>query len=108
MLDLPRESQKIDDVVAHRNIFDSSYAALYHPWIEVFDPISKMKTAIPPSGSIAGIFAGSDNSSGVHKAPANKQDDINNGRLICVIGAAPVKPAEFVIFRITQRTSSEK
>ena len=33
------------------------------------------------------------------------QDDINNGRLICVIGVAPVKPAEFVIFRISQKTS---
>jgi phage tail sheath protein FI len=30
------------------------------------------------------------------------QDDINNGRLICVIGVAPVKPAESVIFRIEQ------
>jgi hypothetical protein len=28
------------------------------------------------------------------------QDDIDNGRLICIIGIAPVKPAEFVIFRI--------
>ena len=33
VLDLPCDCQKIDDVVAHRNIFDSSYAALYHPWI---------------------------------------------------------------------------
>lgn len=30
------------------------------------------------------------------------QGDIDNGRLICVIGIAPVKPAEFVIFRIAQ------
>ena len=30
------------------------------------------------------------------------QDDIDNGRLICMIGIAPVKPAEFVIFRIGQ------
>lgn len=30
------------------------------------------------------------------------QDDIDNGRLICIIGVAPVKPAEFVIFRIAQ------
>jgi phage tail sheath protein FI len=30
------------------------------------------------------------------------QSDIDNGRLICIIGIAPVKPAEFVIFRITQ------
>lgn len=28
------------------------------------------------------------------------QTDIDNGRLICEIGVAPVKPAEFVIFRI--------
>lgn len=33
------------------------------------------------------------------------QDDIDNGRLICVIGVAPVKPAEFVVFRIGQYTS---
>ncbi len=32
------------------------------------------------------------------------QADIDNGRLICVIGIAPVKPAEFVIFRIQQKT----
>lgn len=32
------------------------------------------------------------------------QDDIDNGRLICCIGAAPVKPAEFVILRISQNT----
>jgi phage tail sheath protein FI len=32
-------------------------------------------------------------------------DDIDNGRLICVIGIAPVKPAEFVIFRIGQKTA---
>ncbi len=30
------------------------------------------------------------------------QDDIDNGRLIVVIGVAPVKPAEFVVFRIAQ------
>lgn len=30
------------------------------------------------------------------------QADIDNGRLICVIGIAPVRPAEFVIFQIGQ------
>ena len=33
------------------------------------------------------------------------QDDIDNGKLICIIGIAPVKPAEFVIFRIAQWAS---
>jgi phage tail sheath protein FI len=31
-------------------------------------------------------------------------DDINNGRLICQVGVAIVRPAEFVIFRIQQIT----
>ena len=33
------------------------------------------------------------------------QNDLDNGRLICLIGVAPVKPAEFVIFRIGQFTA---
>jgi len=33
------------------------------------------------------------------------QNDIDNGRLIVIIGIAPVKPAEFVIFRIAQTRS---
>lgn len=227
VLDIPKDAKKIDDVTAHRDIFDSNYAALYHPWLTVFDPLDKRNIAIPPSGSILGIYARSDNTRGVHKAPANEvvracvgldcqfnkgeqdilnprginlirsfpgmgirvwgartatsnpswkyinvrrlfiyieesikantnwavfepndevlwvrvkrtievfltgmwrdgslagvspdeaffvnighdtmsQDDIDNGRLICVIGVAPVKPAEFVIFRISQKTS---
>mgnify|MGYP001820941516 CR=1 FL=1 len=32
------------------------------------------------------------------------QADVDAGRLICEIGIAPVKPAEFVIFRIQQKT----
>ncbi len=226
VLDIPRDAKKIDDITAHRELFDSTYGALYHPWLMVFDPLDKRNIAIPPSGSVMGIFARSDNERGVHKAPANEvvrncvgldcnfnkgeqdilnpkgvnlirafpgmgirvwgartvssdgswkyvnvrrlfifieesikantnwvvfepndetlwvrvkrtievfltglwrngslagtstdeafyvnvgrttmsQDDIDNGRLICVIGVAPVKPAEFVIFRITQKT----
>ena len=227
VLVMPKDAKTIDDIMAHRDIFDSNYAALYHPWLQVFDPLDKKNIAIPPSGSILGIYARSDNTRGVHKAPANEpvracvgldcqfnkgeqdilnpkgvnlirsfpgmgirvwgartatsnpswkyvnvrrlfifieesirantnwavfepndevlwvrvrrtievfltgmwragslagsspeeaffvnighdtmsQDDIDNGRLICVIGVAPVKPAEFVIFRISQKTS---
>ena len=226
ILDMPKESKSVTDIMAHRDIVDSDYCAMYHPWLEVFDPLDKKNTFIPPSGSIMGIFARSDASRGVHKAPANEtvanctglycnynvgeqdllnpkgvnlirrfpgsgirvwgartatskplwkyinvrrlfifleesikantnwvvfepndevlwirvrrtievflegiwrggalagnaasdaffvdigpstmsKDDIDNGRLICVIGVAPVKPAEFVIFRITQKT----
>jgi uncharacterized protein len=33
------------------------------------------------------------------------QDDIDNGRLVCEIGIAPVRPAEFVIVRIFRQTA---
>jgi phage tail sheath protein FI len=36
------------------------------------------------------------------------QNDLDNGRLICLVGVAPLKPAEFVIFRIGQWTGSRK
>lgn len=52
--------------------FDSSYAALYYPWIEVMDPVTNRPMSMPPSGHMAGVWARSDNSRGVHKAPANE------------------------------------
>lgn len=36
------------------------------------------------------------------------QNDLDNGRLILLVGVAPVKPAEFVMIRITQRTAGHK
>lgn len=36
------------------------------------------------------------------------QDDLDNGRLICLVGVAVVKPAEFVIFRIGQKTADAR
>ena len=34
------------------------------------------------------------------------QDDLDNGRLVCLVGLAPVRPAEFVLFRIGIQTGS--
>ena len=36
------------------------------------------------------------------------QNDLDNGRLICLIGVAAIKPAEFVIFRIGQKTADSR
>ncbi|MCG8460203.1 MAG: phage tail sheath subtilisin-like domain-containing protein [Holophagales bacterium] len=36
------------------------------------------------------------------------QNDIDNGRLICLVGVAPLRPAEFVIFRIGQKTADSQ
>jgi phage tail sheath protein FI len=54
------------------------YAALYYPWLRVLPEGSGPPILVPPSGHICGIFARSDNSRGVHKAPAN---EIVNGAL---------------------------
>lgn len=34
------------------------------------------------------------------------QDDIDSGRLVCLVGVAPIRPAEFVVFRIGQWTAN--
>ncbi|MFF4712373.1 phage tail sheath family protein [Streptomyces eurythermus] len=52
--------------------YDSRYAALYYPWVRVFDPAAGRNTTVPPSGHIAGVWARSDAERGVHKAPANE------------------------------------
>jgi phage tail sheath protein FI len=36
------------------------------------------------------------------------QNDLDNGRLVCLVGVVAVKPAEFVIFRIGQWTADHK
>jgi hypothetical protein len=52
--------------------YDSKFATLYYPWIEVMDPLTNRPTLIPPSGHVAGVWARTDGSRGVHKAPANE------------------------------------
>ncbi|HEU4349798.1 MAG TPA: phage tail sheath C-terminal domain-containing protein [Actinoplanes sp.] len=50
------------------------YGAFYFPWIEVADPAGAAGAlvAVPPSGHLAGVYARSDATRGVHKAPANE------------------------------------
>jgi uncharacterized protein len=52
--------------------YDSKFAALYWPWVKVFDPVSGSNQFVPPSGSMAGIWGRNDDTRGVHKAPANE------------------------------------
>ena len=54
--------------------FDTSYAALYYPWIRVadFSGSGSPTKLMPPSGHMAGIYNRSDAERGVHKAPANE------------------------------------
>lgn len=50
----------------------SDYAALYFPWIKVFNPVDNKIISQPPSGHLAGVYARVDAERGVFKAPANE------------------------------------
>ncbi len=52
--------------------YDSKFAALYYPWLEVMDPLTNQPMYVPPSGHVAGVWARTDSTRGVHKAPANE------------------------------------
>jgi phage tail sheath protein FI len=51
------------------------YGTYYYPWLYVQDPLDpkadQPPVAVPPSGHMAGIWARTDGTRGVHKAPAN-------------------------------------
>ncbi|HMG72714.1 MAG TPA: phage tail sheath subtilisin-like domain-containing protein [Pyrinomonadaceae bacterium] len=76
-------------------------------WARVRATITNFLTSVWRSGALQGakpdeaFFVKCDHST-------MTQDDIDNGRLICIVGIAPVKPAEFVIFRIQQKTLENK
>ena len=78
IVDPPKDSS-ISEVRRFRSQFDTTYAALYYPWMDILDPTAKPDPGaapatlqLPPLGFTAGIYARSDIDRGVHKAPANE------------------------------------
>lgn len=76
LVDPPRDSS-LQQVRGFRAMFDSSYAALYYPWLEIADPTPRPDGAratlqLPASGFVAGSYARSDFARGVHAAPADE------------------------------------
>ncbi len=79
LLDAPfstaqQEALGVAAIRAWRQRFDSTYAVLNFPWLTTVDPLRLQSVGnriIPPSGHVAGLFAHSELSKGVHKAPAN-------------------------------------
>jgi phage tail sheath protein FI len=92
ILSVPGGQGLVQNIIPPR---DTSYAAIYYPWIRVFDPYTRDTVLVPPAGHVAGIYARSDRERGVHKAPANEvvrdiiAQDINATR----------KPLEFTLAR---------
>jgi phage tail sheath protein FI len=78
VLDTP-PAQTPTTAIAVKSRIDSSYAALYHPWVFSSNPLAQpgnesiaREILLPPSGFVCGIYARNDNSKGVSKSPGNE------------------------------------
>jgi phage tail sheath protein FI len=96
-------------IFLERSIYEGTQWVVFEPndprlWTRVTDTIREFLRAQWRAGALLGrtedqaFFI-------ICNETVMTQDDIVNGRLICEIGVAPVRPAEFVIFRISQHTA---
>ncbi len=72
ILDPPSPTTSPNEMREWRSDFDSKFATMYYPWIEVMDPLTDRPLKVPPCGHVAGLWARTDSTRGVHKAPANE------------------------------------
>jgi phage tail sheath protein FI len=72
VIDGPQNAANPSSLDPRSDIDDTKYAAFYHPWIVVSDPRTGASVETPPSGAVCGIYALTDNTRGVWKAPANE------------------------------------
>jgi uncharacterized protein len=77
VLDAP-PGMGIQDIKEWRSqtaMYDSAFATMYYPWVKVSNPApgpgEGEEILVPPSGHVAGLWARTDDSRGVWKAPAN-------------------------------------
>lgn len=75
----------VASAVTLRGSLSSDSAALYFPWILVYDPIATNKTQptkyVPCAGHVAGRYVNTDFTRGTFKAPAGITDGVINGAL---------------------------
>jgi phage tail sheath protein FI len=72
VLDAPLDAAVATNLEPRDDIKDSRYAAYYYPWYYMSEPKTARRVAVPPSGAVCGIYALTDNTRGVWKAPANE------------------------------------
>ncbi len=78
VLEVP-QNQTVTDALTTKSRIDSTYAAIYYPWIVTANPLSQpgnesipRELALPPTGFVCGIFARNDVVKGVAKSPGNE------------------------------------
>lgn len=66
-------NMSISEIRDFKSNLDDTRLALYYPWVVTSDPTGQRDSlSLPPGGFIAGVYANTDVSRGVHKAPANE------------------------------------
>lgn len=104
ILDPPQglSAQEIGEWQQAEQTPSTAFAALYWPWIRVLNPVDGHLIEIPPCGHVAGVWARTDATRGVAKAPANEsvrgavelateigdhdQDPLNRAGVNCIRG----------------------
>ncbi len=90
-MSLSENTKEEVNTFTHNIEVKSSYSAVYFPWLKMKDPsgASPEPIAIPPSGSVAGIYARTDANRGVWKAPAGSEANINGavGLMVNISGS---------------------
>ena len=66
-----RRGDGSDNVWEQWSSIDGANGALYYPWVRVHDFRGEL-TLVPPCGHVAGVYSRTDQTRGVHKAPANE------------------------------------
>lgn len=72
VVDAQRNLANAPSIDARKDVDDTRYGAFYYPWIWISDPRSGTRKVVPPGGAVCGIYALTDNTRGVFKAPANE------------------------------------
>ena len=70
----------VQDAISYRNNIaniNSSYAAMYYPWVKIADSVNNKNIFVPPSSLVVGQYAYNDTVADIYYAPAG----INRGML---------------------------
>ena len=96
-------------IVLERSIGEATRWAVFEPndeplWARVRGQVEEFLFARWRDGALAGTTPGDAFFVRCDRSTMT-QDDLEKGRLVCLVGVAPVRPAEFVIFRVGQWTA---
>ena len=100
-------------IFVERSIDEGTQWVVFEPndqnlWARVRQTVSAFLNGLWRNGILEGATAEDAFYVACDRGVTMTQEDIENGRLVCEVGIAPVYPAEFVVFRIQKYTAESK